>query len=138
MSSSTPEEKELSKKAEVTPTTIETSTSSNKDFLEAGNKISANIKELIDAIGKFWVAYKLPVLLGGIVLVIAIFLKLSLALLDAINHLPLIRPTLESIGIIYTCWFVWRYLRNSSQREELAEAIASVRQSFSKQNNQQN
>lgn len=138
MSSSTPEEQDLTKKVEVTPTTIETSTSSEKEFLQAGNKISGTIKELIDVVGKFWVAYKLPLLLVGIVLGVAIFLKLSLALLDAINNLPLIRPTLELIGISYTVWFVWRYLISPSKRQELGEAITSVRQSFVDRNNQQN
>jgi hypothetical protein len=76
---------------------------------------------------KFWTAYKLPVINFGLVLAAIITLKVVLTLLDAINDIPLLEPTLELIGIIYSTWFVLRYLLNASTRQELAAEIDSLR-----------
>ncbi|MGF1489817.1 MAG: CAAD domain-containing protein [Prochloraceae cyanobacterium] len=135
MSSSTPEEQKLDKNPEVTSVDIEPSKSSEKQFLQFGDKISGTIQELLDLVGKFWNAYQLPLLIVGIVVGVAIFLKISLTILDAINHLPLIKPMLELVGMVYTVWFAWRYLRSGSKRQELSEAIQSVRQSLLERNN---
>lgn len=76
---------------------------------------------------KFWVAYKLPIINFGLILAAIITLKVVLTLLDAINDIPLLEPTLELIGIIYSTWFVLRYLLNASTRQELAVEIDSFR-----------
>jgi threonine/homoserine/homoserine lactone efflux protein len=64
-------------------------------------------------------------IVGGLVTV-----KLTLAVLDAINDIPLIAPTLELIGIGYTGWFVYRYLLTASNRQELSEQVTSLKNQF--------
>lgn len=135
MSSSNPEEQKLDKNPEVTPADIEHSQSSNQQFLQFGDKMSGTIQELFDAVGKFWYAYQLPLIILGVIITVAIFLKISLTILDAINNLPLIQPLLELAGMIYTVWFAWRYLRNGSTRQELSAAISSARQSLLERDN---
>jgi len=138
MSSSAPEEQKLDKDPQVTPVEVETSEPANKQVLQFGNQISGTIQELLDAVGKFWQAYQLPLLVLGLIVGIAIFLKISLTILDAINHLPLIKPLLELIGMIYTLWFAWRYLRSDTKRQELSSALQSVRKSLLERSNTQN
>ncbi len=136
MSSSLPEEQKLTKDPEVTPVDIEPSNPSNKQLLQFGDKISDTIQELLDLVVNFWNAYQLPLILVGITLAIAIFLKISLTILNAIDRLPLVQPLLELIGMIYTIWFVWRYLRSGSKRQELGAALKSVQQSILERNNE--
>jgi CAAD domains of cyanobacterial aminoacyl-tRNA synthetase len=55
----------------------------------------------------------------GIILGSIVGLKLTLAVLSAINEIPLLSPTFEMVGIGYTTWFVWRYLFKAETRSEL-------------------
>lgn len=91
------------------------------------DKISQVLEQLPYYFNKFWTAYKLPVINFGLVLAAIITLKVVLALLDVINDIPLLEPTLQLIGIIYSTWFVLRYLLNASTRQELAAEIDSIR-----------
>jgi threonine/homoserine/homoserine lactone efflux protein len=50
-----------------------------------------------------------------------------LALLDALNDIPLLLPILELIGLAYTTWFVYRYLISAVSRQELSEEIKSLK-----------
>jgi hypothetical protein len=61
-------------------------------------------------------------LLSGIVTV-----KVTLAVLDAINDIPLLAPTFELVGIGYTAWFVYRYLLKVETRQELTEEFKALK-----------
>jgi threonine/homoserine/homoserine lactone efflux protein len=54
--------------------------------------------------------------------------KVVLAILDAINDIPLVSPIFELVGMSYATWFTWRYLLKSSSREELAAQYQSFKQ----------
>jgi Zn-dependent protease with chaperone function len=64
----------------------------------------------------------LALIIGSIVTV-----KVILAVLDAINDLPLISPLMQLIGLIYTSWFIYRYLWKASNRQELLTEIEAIR-----------
>ena len=51
-----------------------------------------------------------------------------LALLDALNDIPLLVPLLELIGLTYTTLFVSRYLISNTSRQELFEEIKSLKE----------
>ncbi|MBD2449561.1 CAAD domain-containing protein [Nostoc sp. FACHB-152] len=91
------------------------------------DKISQFLDQSPYYFNKFWAAYKLPVINFGLVLAAIITLKVVLTLLDVINDIPLLEPTLELIGIVYSTWFVFRYLLSASTRQELAAEIDSLR-----------
>jgi hypothetical protein len=80
------------------------------DYL--GEFISDNRKLLIN----------LGLLFGAIVAV-----KLTLAILDAINDIPLLAPLFELVGIGYTGWFVYRYLLKESTRQELVTEFDALK-----------
>jgi CAAD domains of cyanobacterial aminoacyl-tRNA synthetase len=50
-------------------------------------------------------------------------LKLILAIVAAVDTIPLFEPLFQTIGLGYTGWFVYRYLLHASTRKELAEEI---------------
>lgn len=94
------------------------------------DKISQILEQLPYYYNRFWQAYKLPLINLGLVLAAFVTLKVVLTLLDAINDIPLLEPTLELIGIVYSIWFVFRYLIQASTRQELAAEIDSLRAQF--------
>lgn len=53
--------------------------------------------------------------------------KLTLAILAAINDIPLLSPLFELVGLGYTGWFVYRYLLTKSSRKELAQEFESLK-----------
>lgn len=59
----------------------------------------------------------------GLILGAIIAFRVSLAVIAAINEIPLVAPTFELVGIAYAIWFISRYLLNSSSRQELAQMI---------------
>lgn len=62
----------------------------------------------------------------GLIVSAIITVRLMLAVLDAINDIPLLSSTFELIGIIYVIWLIFRYLIKADTRQELAEKIGLV------------
>ena len=52
--------------------------------------------------------------------------KVTLAILAAINDFPLLSPLFELIGLGYTGWFVYRYLWKESNRQELKNELEAL------------
>lgn len=75
---------------------------------------------LPDYLSEFFGEYKRPLVTIGLIFGSIVSVKLTLALLDAINDIPLLAPTFELVGFAYSAWFVYRYLWRASSRQELA------------------
>lgn len=67
--------------------------------------------------------------LGWIVLALVSF-KLLLAIVDAINDIPLLPSLLELVGIGYITWFIYRYMLNARSRQELSDQINQIKAEF--------
>lgn len=52
-----------------------------------------------------------------------VLLKLALALLEAINGIPLMQPVLELIGLGYASWFTTQNLLTAERRQKLGQTI---------------
>ena len=63
----------------------------------------------------------------GLVVLAAIAVKFTLAILDAINDIHLMAPLLELVGLGYTIWFVSRYLLQAQTRGELAQEFDGLK-----------
>lgn len=63
----------------------------------------------------------------GLIILAAIAVKFTLAILDAINDIPLMAPLLELVGLGYTIWFVSRYLLQAQTRGELAQEFDGLK-----------
>jgi hypothetical protein len=86
-------------------------------------QVGTILAELPNYLGQIYQENKsLVITLGGIFAVI-VAVKLTLAILAAINGIPLLAPTFQLIGIGYTAWFISRYLLHASTRQELNSEI---------------
>ena len=79
-------------------------------------QVSNFIAELPSNVNRFYQEYKLPVLSFVALVVGIVVLRVGLAVIGAINSIPLVKPI-----------FVYRYLLNSSARKELVENIDSTK-----------
>ena len=71
--------------------------------------------------------YKRPLTVIGLVSGVLIAIKLMFAILSAINDIPVLAPTMELIGLIYTGWFIYRYLLKANNRSELLSSLDDVK-----------
>ena len=99
----------------------------SQQLKQVGDRIYKFLSGLPDYLSDFFGEYKRPLITLGLIFGSIVSVKLTLALLDAINDIPLLAPTFELIGFAYTAWFIYRYLWRASNREELAESFGSLR-----------
>ena len=85
----------------------------------------ANLPEYL---GRFFNQYKQPIINVGLFLAAILAVRILLAVLDALNDIPLLSPFFELVGMGYAAWFTSRYLLKSSTRQELAGDIESFKQ----------
>lgn len=71
--------------------------------------------------------YKRPLTVIGLVFGSLIAIKMMFAILAAINDIPVLAPTMELIGLIYTGWFIYRYLLKANNRSELLSSLGDVK-----------
>lgn len=104
--------------------------SDSQEWQQYGAQVSQFLADLPDYLGKFFNSYKQPIISLGLIFAAIIAVKVVLAVLDALNDIPLLAPTFELVGIGYSTWFVYRYLLKASTREELADEIQSIKGDF--------
>lgn len=85
------------------------------------------LAKLPDYVGNFFSSYQQPLITVGLILGGIVTVKVTLALLDAVNDVPLLSPFFEVVGIGYTGWFVYRYLLKVETRQELSEEIEALK-----------
>ncbi|MBU7584754.1 MAG: CAAD domain-containing protein [Nostoc sp. TH1S01] len=101
--------------------------SNETQWQQINRQISQFLDQLPYYFDQFWAAYKLPLIALGLVLAATVTLRVVLTVLNAINDIPLLEPILELIGIIYSTWFVFRYLLQASTRQELLAEIRALK-----------
>ncbi len=111
----------------------------NLPKLPAAKESESQWQQIIRQIVEF--LDKLPDYLGSIfnnnkqglitlVLILSAFVtvKVAIALLEAVNGVPLLQPIFELIGIFYFIWFAFRYLLKFETRQELSQKFNSFKQ----------
>ena len=86
------------------------------------------LSKLPDELGNFFLDYKKPLTSVGLIIAASITVYITLSVLDAINHIPLLSPILELVGLGYSVWFVSRYLLKESTRSELFAELNSLKE----------
>lgn len=99
-----------------------------------GAKISQFLAEIPEDLNKFYSAYKTPLIGLAVFLASFVALRVVLAMLAAVNDIPLVSSVFELIGIGYTGWFIFRYLLKAPTRKELAAEIESFKKQITGQN----
>ncbi|AVH66538.1 CAAD domain protein [Nostoc sp. 'Peltigera membranacea cyanobiont' N6] len=110
-----------------TITKLQPPAQSQDEWLKYGEQISTFLATLPDYLGSFFNQYKQPLVTVGLIVGSIVGVKVLLAILDALNDIPLVAPTFELIGIGYSAWFVYRYLLKASTRKELTSEITTLK-----------
>lgn len=107
--------------------TVNSSTEPADQWQQIRDQVLQILSELPDYVTGFFGANQRPIVSIGLILASLVAIKVTLAVLDAINDIPLLAPTFELIGLGYTAWFVNRYLLRASNRKELSDEFDSLK-----------
>jgi len=107
--------------------TDETDSETMEQIKRVTAQVVDNLGELPKYFGEFFQEYRRPLLALGLIFGAFIAVKLTLAILDAINDVPVLAPLFELIGLIYSGWFIYRYLLKASNRSELASEMNALK-----------
>ena len=91
-----------------------------------GTQIPVFLAQLPDYLGRLFNEFKQLIVTVALILAAIITLRVILAVIDALNDIPLLASTLKLIGISYSIWFVYRYLLRNSTRQELSQVIQGL------------
>ena len=127
INSPSPEVKEASDSASLTKVPPIT-TQLEMQGRQIGRNISVFLAQLPDYLSRFFQQYKQQIITVSLILAALIAIRVFLAILAALNDIPLLTPTFELIGIGYTVWFVNRYLLSTSRRQNLAQELQTLKQ----------
>ncbi|PAX57135.1 CAAD domain-containing protein [Brunnivagina elsteri] len=94
---------------------------------EFSDKVAVFLQRLPEYIGGFFNQYKAQITSVALIFAALISVKIVLAILDAIDDIPLIAFFFELVGIAYVVWFISRYLLKVSTRQELVSEINSFK-----------
>ena len=97
--------------------------SSDSSWQEWVEPVVDVLAKVPDYIGQFFSDYSQPLITLGVFILGIISVKIVIAVLDALNDIPLLAPLLELVGLGYTAWFVWRYLWKAENRNELVSEL---------------
>ncbi len=91
------------------------------------DRINTILASLPEYLTRFLQEYRKPLVTLGLIFGSVVSVKLTLALLDAVNDIPLMAPSFELIGLGYSVWFVYRYLLKAANREELTKDFTQLK-----------
>lgn len=97
----------------------------SNQFSAIRNQVIEILSELPDILLGFFNQYRKAIVTLGLIVATFVTIKVMLAVIDALNDIPFLAPTFELIGIVYFGWFVYRYLINASDRQELWAEVQS-------------
>ncbi len=107
---------------------MSSSEQAQEQWQQFGEQASKFVSDLPRYLGEFFNDYRQPIVVIGLILSLIVAAKIALAILGAINEIPLLAPTFETIGIGYAGWFIYRYLLKVSTRKELANDFSSMKE----------
>lgn len=91
------------------------------------DQVLSRFGELPKYFSEFVDEYRRPLIALGLFFGVFVAIKLTLAILDAINDVPVLAPLFELIGLIFTGWFILRYLLKASNRRELTSEMNALK-----------
>ncbi|PSN18574.1 hypothetical protein C7271_11795 [filamentous cyanobacterium CCP5] len=99
----------------------------SQQWQQIWNRISGLLGNLPDYVTDFFKEYQRPLITVGLILAALISVRVVLAILRAVNDIPLLAPLFELIGLAYSGWFIYRYLLRAANRQELIEDFNSLK-----------
>lgn len=103
-------------------------TATDEQWKQIGERISEFLADLPEYLTDFFGEYRRPIITVSLVIGALIAVKLLLAILDAINDIPLLSPLFELVGMGYSAWFIYRYLWKAENRQELSSDFNALKE----------
>jgi hypothetical protein len=104
---------------------------STDETAEQLKQILARVLDLLGSapayLSEFVDKYRQPLVYAGIIFTSVVSVKLTLAMLSAVNEIPLMAPLFELIGIAYTIWFGLRYLLKADGRADFKGEVKTIK-----------
>jgi hypothetical protein len=88
------------------------------------------LSELPDYVGGFFNQYQKPIVTVTLLIAVLVTIKVTFAVVDAVNEIPLLAPIFELVGMGYSIWFVYRYMLRASTRQELWQEINGIKSQY--------
>ncbi|WP_353931918.1 CAAD domain-containing protein [Okeanomitos corallinicola TIOX110] len=101
---------------------------SQSQWQQTLKQVVSILDQLPTYLGSFIDNNKQAILSIVFILSALITVKILVAVLDAVNGVPLLAPIFEIIGIFYAIWFTIRYLLKSESRKELSLKVSAFKQ----------
>ncbi|CAK9258359.1 unnamed protein product [Sphagnum jensenii] len=101
----------------------ETKSEISVEASEATDELEDTLKSALKSVQEAWDKLDDKLAVGGLGFAALIVLWASTGLIGAIDKLPLIPAVFEFVGILFSGWFVYRYLLFKPDREELLKVI---------------
>jgi hypothetical protein len=109
--------------AKVSETETKTEISAAEATEEASEEFEAALKNTLKSVQEAWDKADDKLAISGLGFAALLVLWASTGLINAIDKLPLIPAVFEFVGILFSGWFVYRYLLFKPDREELFKLI---------------
>lgn len=110
------------------PGSLQVSTPSSEQWKQVGDRVSAFLADLPEYLTDFFGEYRRPIITISLIVGALIAVKLLLAILDAINDIPLLSSLFELVGMGYSAWFIYRYVWKAENRQELSTDFNALKQ----------
>jgi len=97
-------------------------------FQQISQQATQFLDKLPDSIGNFLNENRQVIFTLLFVVLSIILAKAVIAILSAVQRIPILALFFEIIGLSYTSWFTTRYLLQSQTRQELIQKISELKQ----------
>ena len=109
---------------------VDTTTNKTVD-IEKTNKIEEQFRDIFsnfpDYINQLYQEYQSQLQIVFFLALAILTVKLLASFVQALNRIPILSISFELIGMGYLLWFVYRYLLNQDNRQELLDKIEDIR-----------
>lgn len=99
---------------------------SGSNWQQMLDKTAQFVADLPSYAGNFLTEYQTVLVTFGLLISVLLTGKVTLAILDTMNQIPLLGGIFEIIGILFTMWFAFRHLLLATSRQEIAAEIGSM------------
>jgi glutamyl-tRNA synthetase len=110
-----------------TETTTGTPETGGMDVAAIKDQVMGFISNLPQNAGQFFGEYSRPLTTVILIVVALVTLRVLAGVVDTVNQIPFVQPTLELVGIAFSVWFVYRYLLRSENRQELVTKFNALK-----------
>lgn len=110
--------------------TVASKEESGQQWDNIKNTVVDILSELPDYVGGFFNQYQKPIVTVTLLIAVLVTIKVTFAVVDAVNEIPLLSPIFELVGMGYSIWFVYRYMLRASTRQELWQEINGIKSQY--------